>query len=229
MLDRRTGKVLHIDFGDCFEVAMTRDKFPERVPFRLTRMLINAMEVAGIEGAFRTTAEAVMRVLRANRDSVMAMLEAFVHDPLINWRLLGEGEGNADEKEAQQDETATGADMIRREAAMASLSAAGYSTDGLTKVQSESVFSLAQSVHVSRGAIERALARALGPEGVQAPAEELNTRAVAVTSRVAAKLTGRDFGPVTQLNVQEQVQRCIEQATSHIRLSQAYAGWCATW
>ena len=29
-----------------------------------------------------------MRVLRSNKDSVMAMLEAFVHDPLINWRLL---------------------------------------------------------------------------------------------------------------------------------------------
>jgi FKBP12-rapamycin complex-associated protein len=27
-------------------------------------------------------------VLRSNKDSVMAMLEAFVHDPLINWRLL---------------------------------------------------------------------------------------------------------------------------------------------
>ena len=31
-----------------------------------------------------------MRVLRENRDSVMAMLEAFVHDPLISWRLLAE-------------------------------------------------------------------------------------------------------------------------------------------
>ena len=29
-----------------------------------------------------------MKVLRNNKDSVMAMLEAFVHDPLINWRLL---------------------------------------------------------------------------------------------------------------------------------------------
>ncbi len=29
-----------------------------------------------------------MRVLRENKDSAMAMLEAFVHDPLINWRLL---------------------------------------------------------------------------------------------------------------------------------------------
>ena len=77
MLDRRTGKILHIDFGDCFEVAVQREKFPEKIPFRrvsytppdvatqsfpdlphssdslhaplsclrLTRMLVNAMEV----------------------------------------------------------------------------------------------------------------------------------------------------------------------------------------
>lgn len=45
MLDRTSGKVIHIDFGDCFEVAMVREKFPEKIPFRLTRMLINAMEV----------------------------------------------------------------------------------------------------------------------------------------------------------------------------------------
>lgn len=45
MLQRNSGKVVHIDFGDCFEVAMTREKFPERIPFRLTRMLTHAMEV----------------------------------------------------------------------------------------------------------------------------------------------------------------------------------------
>ena len=88
MLDRYSGKILHIDFGDCFEASMHREKFPERVPFRLTRMLVRAMEVSGIEGNFRSTCEGVMAVLRGNKDSVMAMLEAFVHDPLINWRLL---------------------------------------------------------------------------------------------------------------------------------------------
>ena len=35
MLDRLSGKIMHIDFGDCFEVAMTREKFPEKIPFRL--------------------------------------------------------------------------------------------------------------------------------------------------------------------------------------------------
>ena len=51
-------------------------------------MMVKAMEVAGIEGNFRSTCNEVMRVMRTNKDSVMAMLEAFVHDPLINWRLL---------------------------------------------------------------------------------------------------------------------------------------------
>jgi FKBP12-rapamycin complex-associated protein len=39
MLDRISGKIVHIDFGDCFEVAIEREKYPETVPFRLTRML----------------------------------------------------------------------------------------------------------------------------------------------------------------------------------------------
>jgi FKBP12-rapamycin complex-associated protein len=88
MLDRISGRVVHIDFGDCFEVAMHREKFPEKIPFRLTRMLVNAMEVSGIEGNFRITCDNVMRVLRDNKESLMAVLEAFVYDPLINWKLV---------------------------------------------------------------------------------------------------------------------------------------------
>jgi FKBP12-rapamycin complex-associated protein len=106
LLERSTGKVVHIDFGDCFEVAMHREKFPETIPFRLTRMLTHAMEVSlisrhsfveliiyvqqvsGIEGSFRNTCEITMQVLRDNKESLMAVLEAFVYDPLINWRLM---------------------------------------------------------------------------------------------------------------------------------------------
>lgn len=85
MLDRTSGQVVHIDFGDCFESTILREKFPEKVPFRLTRMLRNAMEVSGIEGNFRITCEHVMRVLRDNKESLMAILEAFAFDPLIDW------------------------------------------------------------------------------------------------------------------------------------------------
>jgi FKBP12-rapamycin complex-associated protein len=88
MLDRNTGKVIHIDFGDCFEVAMKREKYPEKIPFRLTPMLIQAMEVSGTNGTYRITCENVMSVLRENSESLTAVLESFVYDPLVNWRLL---------------------------------------------------------------------------------------------------------------------------------------------
>jgi serine/threonine-protein kinase mTOR len=31
MLDKQTGRVLHIDFGDCFEVAQNREKVSEKL------------------------------------------------------------------------------------------------------------------------------------------------------------------------------------------------------
>lgn len=46
MLDRYSGKLLHIDFGDCFEASMHREKFPEKVPFRLTRMMVKGARPA---------------------------------------------------------------------------------------------------------------------------------------------------------------------------------------
>jgi FKBP12-rapamycin complex-associated protein len=67
-------------------------------------MLVNAMEAAGIEGSFRTTCEIVMSVLRENRDSLMAVLEAFVYDPLINWRLLTTNQVDTSPKQKTIDE-----------------------------------------------------------------------------------------------------------------------------
>jgi phosphatidylinositol kinase/protein kinase (PI-3 family) len=50
--------------------------------------LFNVFQVTGIEGTYRSTCESVMSVLRGNKDSLMAVLEAFVYDPLLNWRLV---------------------------------------------------------------------------------------------------------------------------------------------
>ncbi len=84
MMDRVTGQVFHIDFGDCFEVACRRDRYPETVPFRLTRMLANAMGASRTEGLYRDVCEQTMEAFRANRDSLTAMLESWVLD-LISW------------------------------------------------------------------------------------------------------------------------------------------------
>ena len=74
--------------GDCFEITKQRKNFPEIVPFRLTRMMVAGMGHMGIAGPYRLTCERVMRVLRDNRESLVAMLEAFVYDPLISWLFL---------------------------------------------------------------------------------------------------------------------------------------------
>lgn len=44
--------------------------------------------MTGIDGNYRMTCESVLEVLRDHKDSVMAVLEAFVYDPLLNWRLM---------------------------------------------------------------------------------------------------------------------------------------------
>ncbi len=88
MMSRKTGKIIHIDFGDCFEVAMKRDKFPEKVPFRLTKMLIKALEASGVDGTFKIISEKIMELLRNNKDSLLAILGSFLYDPLISFKLM---------------------------------------------------------------------------------------------------------------------------------------------
>jgi FKBP12-rapamycin complex-associated protein len=198
MLNRHTGKLLHIDFGDCFEVAMHRDKFPEKIPFRLTRMLMNAMEVSGIEGTFRMTCENVMRVLRENKGSLMAMLEAFAHDPIINWRLLTDAPTGPDPSTTARPACSANVALL----------------DGTTGRSAGASTSVRETTN---------------PDVLEAPEEVLNERAVAVIARINSKLTGKDFGEHVTLDVQSQVQRLVEQATSHENLCQCYIGWCPFW
>jgi FKBP12-rapamycin complex-associated protein len=63
---------------------------------------------------------------------------------------------------------------------------------------------------------------------------QLNERALKVIQRVQDKLTGTDFHSSLKevgkpLDVQDQVQRLIVQATSSENLSQLFIGWCAFW
>ncbi|KAF2086756.1 FAT-domain-containing protein [Saccharata proteae CBS 121410] len=198
MLDKVTGKIIHIDFGDCFEVAMHREKYPERVPFRLTRMLTYAMEVSNIEGSYRTTCEHVMRVLRSNKESVMAVLEAFIHDPLLNWRL-GNRESPPEPSFVSE----------RRQSIMGDMT-------GQTAERPENSY---RPRHRSSAA----------PPGDPEAREEQNARAIQVLSRVKQKLTGRDFKPHEELNVNNQVDRLIKEATNLENLCQHYIGWCSFW
>ncbi|KAJ2908041.1 serine/threonine-protein kinase M1 [Coemansia aciculifera] len=84
LLDETTGSVLHVDFNCLFEKGMSLEK-PEKVPFRLTHNMVDAMGVTGYEGAFRKTCEMTLSLLREHRDALMSVLESFLHDPLVEW------------------------------------------------------------------------------------------------------------------------------------------------
>ena len=58
---------------------------PERVPFRLTQNIIDGLGITGVEGVFRIACEMTMQLLRDNKDSLMSVLDAFIHDPLVEW------------------------------------------------------------------------------------------------------------------------------------------------
>jgi len=223
MIDRETGKVVHIDFGDCFEVAMVREKYPETVPFRLTRMLCNTLGVSGVEGNYRHAAEKVMTVMRDNKDAVMAMLEAFVYDPLITWRLLPTT--NLYRREEKEDEDfitwpgSQGVSSIRDQQMWIDSMGDPNGVEGgdIHKFESPSV------MHCQRSR------RHLGPEGVLADPEHLSETAKRVVHRVYTKLIGTDFHRSPSLDVESQVSRLIVDATSHENLCQCYVGWCPFW
>lgn len=212
MLDRLSGKILHIDFGDCFEVAMTREKFPEKIPFRLTRMLINAMEVTGIEGTYRRTCESVMLVLRRNKDSLMAVLEAFVYDPLLNWRLLDSEKEKNHRSKTNDGNTTTGG----------SLSNSVDEAIDLLSIQHQNKLK-AQQQTISEGNAESVVG------GVHNPTEVTNMKARIIVDRVKQKLTGNDFNTMDEISVQRQVDLLIQQATNNENLCQCYIGWCPFW
>jgi serine/threonine-protein kinase ATR len=46
---------------------------------------VDAMGVTGYNGVFRKAGEVTMRLLRANTDTLMSVLESFIHDPLVEW------------------------------------------------------------------------------------------------------------------------------------------------
>ena len=97
MIDRWTAEFVHIDFGVTFEQGLTL-KTPERVPFRLTRDIVDGMGACGVEGIMRRCCEETMKVLRSNRDALTTIIAVLVHDPIIKWAVGGRQDAAASSK-----------------------------------------------------------------------------------------------------------------------------------
>jgi serine/threonine-protein kinase ATR len=83
LFDSKCGDTVHVDFNCLFDKGLGFEK-PERVPFRLTHNMVDAFGVTGYEGVFRKACESAMRLLRHNEETMMTVLEAFIHDPSVD-------------------------------------------------------------------------------------------------------------------------------------------------
>lgn len=84
LLDTNTGSVVHVDFNCLFDKGKLLE-VPERVPFRLTQNILDGFGITGAEGVFRIACEITMGLLRENKDTLMTVLDPFIHDPLVEW------------------------------------------------------------------------------------------------------------------------------------------------
>ena len=160
----------------------------------------------------------------------MAVLEAFVHDPLLTWRL--NTRESPPEPSFPSDRRASiiatnglpqsgpvdgvgGAAGGRRPSVMG---AAGTISDPNAAASNSSYRprNHASVSHVNGG-------------GDPVEKEVQNARALQVLSRVKEKLTGRDFKKEKELPVDEQVEKLLSEATNLENLCQHYIGWCSFW
>ncbi|XP_018056134.1 PREDICTED: serine/threonine-protein kinase ATR [Atta colombica] len=84
LFDSKCGDCVHVDFNCLFNRGEFFD-WPERVPFRLTHNMVDAMGPLKIEGPFRRASQITMRVLRQESSTLLSVLTPFVYDPLVTW------------------------------------------------------------------------------------------------------------------------------------------------
>ena len=84
LLEQGNGGTFHVDFNCLLDKGLTFEK-PELVPFRLTHNMVDAMGPHGIEGPFRKAAELLYNILRQHEDTLITILETFVHDPTADF------------------------------------------------------------------------------------------------------------------------------------------------
>lgn len=79
----------------------------------------------------------------------------------------------------------------------------------------------------SSAIVKDKVGKSLSDEASEVP-EVLKDKAIFITTRISNKLTGKDFSKEI-LDVKQQVERLIKQATNTENLCQAYMGWSPYW
>ena len=171
------------------------------------------------------------------RLQVMAMLEAFLHDPLINWRLLNSDEDDAstvaDAPGLEADQPVrvdrnVGSVIAQRRVAINAIAEDAVRDERLLNVQARKI-------------IQRVETKLLGTdfpiEQQPMPFPEADDKGRVLTHearRVTAPLHNNQmwssqFVEESILDISTQVDRLITEAQSHANLVRLYTGWNPYW
>lgn len=177
-------------------------------------MLVNAMEISKTEGSFRITCEHVLRVLRTNKNSLLAVLEAFIYDPLVSMRLVNMGLVPENTIQFQQD--------------ISKGSFAAFFTQSPNSIHVQSRQQNFDRNFPSNVDLVNFLILddpALDNYSIFELEDKVPLKVLKAIYRVADKLTGKDFSTNEPLDHQNQVSKLIEEATEIENLCQCYIGW----
>jgi serine/threonine-protein kinase ATR len=208
LFDERNGDLVHVDFNCLFEQGKSFPK-PERVPFRLTHNMIDAMGLSGYDGVYRISCEKTLQVFRDNLESLASVLEGFIHDPLVEW--------SKSKRKSQQ---------IQQEAIR--VAAAGF----LDQEGDEAVPGAADEARARLRSRAEAKATAAAAAAAEVADAQQNEKAQAILLQIKRKLSGTDNAnpyvqPAYALSVRGQVEELIQAATSPENLAKMYIGWSA--
>jgi len=198
LLNTRTGACAHVDFDCLFDKGLTLST-PEIVPFRLTPNMLDAMGVSGYEGAFRRVSEVALGTLRSSRSLLLAQLESFIHDPLVEW-------GRSDKQPA----------VRTRDNGDIPASLVGGESVNFNGVRMVGRIEQRLSGHYNVGAGFTDTARVTG---IRSPDDARRASASSNDLLGAGEMAGGG------LNVSGHVDRLLREATDDANLLRMYIGW----
>ncbi|KJH51649.1 FATC domain protein [Dictyocaulus viviparus] len=85
LFETDTCKLVHIDLGMILEYSKRSLPIPERVPFRLTRDLLDPILIEGVSGGLLDEAVRVMRLMRENKEVILGFASVLLRETITNF------------------------------------------------------------------------------------------------------------------------------------------------
>ena len=216
LMNNKTCKIIHKNFDTCFEITNKRNQFPEKVPFRLTRTLIKALDITGVDGIFRVTSEKIMEISRNNKYQISTIINSNVFEPCIFFQFMAQKIYTNKPKENSNKNNVYNISCKNPTLKKTRLVTNTIETENEI-ISNSKILNMEYKQIINFNLYEYAF-----------DSNVLNKIKQKIIMRINDKLTGTDFGNDV-LDVDDQVSKLINQATSDENIIQSYIDSSLFW